>query len=255
MQSPPWGRGWGEGPALIPRLLALGDGALTLEFGDRVDPALNARVIAARDALAALRLEGISDVVPTWRSLTVHFDPLQLDRERLAGHLLECAAAGAQKSALATRWRIPVVFGDEFGPDLAAVAATTGRSAADVIEALCATELRVFLLGFLPGFPYLGEIPAWLRLPRLTTPRTAVAANSVAIAGEQAAIYPWQSPGGWHLLGRTPVRLFDVNNASRPALLAPGDRVRFAAVDRGDFERMSAAVATGEIEPSAWRSQ
>ena len=238
-----------------PRLLDLGDGALTLELGDRIDAALNAKVMAARDSLVALRLDGISDVVPTYRSLTVHFDPLRLDRNMLGRRLLDAAAAPSRESALATRWRIPVVFGDEFGPDLAAVAATTGRSPADVIEALCATELRVFLLGFLPGFPYLGEIPAWLRLPRLTTPRTAVAANSVAIAGEQAAIYPWQSPGGWHLLGRTPVRLFDVNNASRPALLAPGDRVHFAAVDRGEFERMAAAVAAGEIEPSAWRTQ
>lgn len=238
-----------------PRLLALGDGALTLEFGDRVDPALNARVIAARDALAAMTLAGISDVVPTWRSLTVHFDPLQLDRERLAGHLLECAAAAAQESALALRWRLPVVFGDEYGPDLAAVAQATGRRPADVVDALCATELRVFLLGFLPGFPYLGELPDWLRLPRLATPRTAVAANSLAIAGEQAAIYPWQSPGGWHLLGRTPVRLFDINNAGRPALLAPGDSVRFTPIDRGEFERMAAAVAAGEIEPSAWRAQ
>ncbi|MDZ4252571.1 MAG: 5-oxoprolinase subunit PxpB, partial [Sulfuritalea sp.] len=193
-----------------PRLLALGDGALTLEFGERIDPALNARVIAARDALAAMQLDGISDLVPTWRSLTVHFDPLRLDRQRLGEHLLQCAQAETQELALARRWQIPVVFGDEFGPDLAAVAQATGRSATQIIEALCATELRVFLIGFLPGFPYLGELPDWLRLPRLATPRAAVPANSLAIAGAQAAIYPWPSPGGWHLLGRTPLRLFDV---------------------------------------------
>ena len=186
-----------------PRLPALGDGALTLEYGDRIDPALNAQVMAARDALSALKLEGISDVVPTWRSLTVHFDPLRLDRERLGKHLLECAHAQAQKSALATRWQIPVAFGGEFGPDLAAVAQATGRSAEQIIETLCATDLRVFLIGFLPGFPYLGELPQWLRLPRLATPRAAVPPNSLSTAGAQVAVYPWQCPGGRHPLGRT----------------------------------------------------
>lgn len=238
-----------------PRLLALGDGALTLEFGEHIDPALNAKVIAARDALAAMKLEGISDVVPTWRSLTVHFDPLRLDRERFGQQLLQCALAETQESALATRWQLPVVFGDEFGPDLAAVAQATGRSAVEIIEALCATELRVFLIGFLPGFPYLGELPDWLRLPRLATPRAAVPANSLAIAGAQAAIYPWQSPGGWHLLGRTPVRLFDVDNVDRPALLAPGDSVRLTPIGRDEFERLAAAVAAHAIDPARWQAK
>lgn len=238
-----------------PRILALGDGALTLEFGDRIDPALNAKVMAARDALAAMKLDGISDVVPTYRSLTVHFDPLLLDREVLTVHLLEAAQAPPGKSALATRWNIPVVFGGEFGPDLAEVARITGRSEAAVIDALCANELRVFLIGFLPGFPYLGELPEWLRLPRLATPRAAVPANSLAIAGAQAAIYPWQSPGGWHLLGRTPVRLFDVADAARPALLAPGDTVRFTPVGRDEFERLATAVAARAIDPAEWQAR
>jgi len=238
-----------------PRILALGDGALTLEFGDRIDPALNARVMAARDALAALKLDGISDVVPTYRSLTVHFDPLRLDRDVLTARLLETAQARQQKSALATRWLIPVVFGGEYGPDLANVARATGRSEAAVIEALCASELRVFLIGFLPGFPYLGELPEWLRLPRLATPRAAVPANSLAIAGAQAAIYPWQSPGGWHLLGRTPVRLFDVAEVARPALLAPGDTVRFTPVGHDEFEHLATAVAARSIDPMEWQEK
>ncbi len=236
-----------------PRILALGDGALTLEFGDRIDRALNAKVIAARDALAALKLDGISDVVPTYRSLTVHFDPLRLDREALTAQLLAAAQAPPGKSALATRWNIPVVFGGQFGPDLAEIARITGRSESTVIEAICAAELRVFLIGFLPGFPYLGELPEWLRLPRLATPRTVVPANSLAIAGAQAAVYPWASPGGWHLLGRTPVRLFDLTDAARPALLAPGDTLRFAPVSRDEFERLATDVAAGKIGREDWR--
>ena len=238
----------------VPRILALGDGALMLEFGDRIDPALNARVMAARDALSTLGLDGISDVVPTYRSLTVHFDPLRLDRELLGKHLLKAARAPLQSSAPALRWRIPVVFGDEFGPDLAKVAEDTGHSEAEVIDALCATELRVFLIGFLPGFPYLGELPEWLRLPRRATPRTAVPAGSVAIAGAQAAVYPWQSPGGWHLLGRTPVRLFDLNDAACPALLAPGDTVRFTPVSRDEFRRLAAGVGAGRIGRKEWQT-
>jgi KipI family sensor histidine kinase inhibitor len=237
----------------MPRLLDLGDGALTLEFGDRIDSSLSAQVMATRDALAEETLDGIIDVVPTWRSVTVHFDPLRLDRQVLADCLLRCAAARIQKSALATRWQIPVCFGGEHGPDLDAVATATGRSPEQVIETVCATELRVFLLGFLPGFPYLGELPEWLRLPRRATPRSAVPANSLAVAGAQAAIYPWVSPGGWHLLGRTPVRLFDLANEARPALLAPGDSLHFTAISADRYRQLHAAVAAGELDADHWR--
>lgn len=212
---------------MAPRLLELGDAALTLELGARIDPAINARVMAARDAVAEAGLAGITDLVPTYRSLTVHFDPLVADRAALVAQL-HAAAAATQKSALAGRhFEIPVRFGGADGPDLDEVAKATGRSAEEIVATLCGLELRVYLIGFLPGFPYLGDLPEWLRLPRRATPRTAVPANSVAIAGPQAAVYPWQSPGGWHLLGRTTVTMFDASDAGRPALLAPGDTVRF----------------------------
>jgi inhibitor of KinA len=215
---------------MTPRLLELGDAALTLELGERIDPAINARVMAARDVIAVANIEGIADIVPTYRSLTVHFDPLHTDRAALVQQLL-AAADAQQDSALAgRRWELPVRFGGDDGPDLDYVATTTGRSAAEIIATLCSLELRVYLIGFLPGFPYMGDLPDWLRLPRRATPRTAVPANSVAIAGQQAAVYPWQSPGGWHLLGRTTVPLFDATNAERPALLAPGDTVRFVPI-------------------------
>ena len=228
-----------------PRLLDLGDTALTLELGERVDLALNAHVMAARDALGAL--PGITDIVPTYRSLTVHYDPTILARDELAEKLLRAADAAPKKSALATRWRIPVLFGGTHGPDLAEVARATKRSEADVAAALCELELRVFMIGFLPGFPYLGELPDWLQLPRRSTPRTAVPPQSVAIAGAQAAIYPWQSPGGWHLLGRTPARMFDLATPDRPALLAVGDTVQFTQIDAAEFERLGAAVLAGEL--------
>ncbi len=217
--------------------LELGDGALTLEFADRIDPAANARVMATRDALQALGLDGVTDIVPTWRSLTVHFDPLRLSHEALRQALLQVAS---EESALETRRSsapmiVPVCFGGEFGPDLAEVAAATRRSESEVITALCALELQVALIGFLPGFPYLAGLPDWLDLPRRATPRTAVPANSFAVAGGQAAIYPWQCPGGWHLLGRTPLRLFDAANAQQPVRFAPGDVLRIEAVTPEEF--------------------
>ena len=145
------------------------------------------------------------------------------------------------------KWRIPVLFGGANGPDLAAVAHTTERSEDAVVEALCSLKLRVFMIGFLPGFPYLGELPEWLRLPRLSTPRNAVPPHSVAIAGAQAAIYPWSSPGGWHLIGQTPLRMFDLAVPERPALLVAGDTVQFTPVNPGEFARLAAAEKAGQL--------
>lgn len=211
-------------------IVPLGDAALTLELGETIDRAVHARVMAAYEALAQKKLPGVTDLVPTYRSLTVHFDPLVADRDALIAQL-NAAADAAPKSVLAGRQvEIPVRFGGEFGPDLEDVAARTGRSAEEIIATLCAIEFTVYLIGFLPGFPYLGDLPDWLRLPRRATPRTAVPAGSVAIAGQQATVYPWASPGGWHLVGRTEMTMFDAGNIAQPALLAPGDTVRFRRV-------------------------
>ena len=218
------------------RILPLGDGALTLEFGTRIDPALHRKVMAARASLR--QIPGITDVVPTYRSLTVHFDPLQATHDDIRRELLRACAGDAAVPATGRAWEVPVCFGGDYGPDLADVASATGLDAAGIVDAVCALELRVYLIGFLPGFPYLGELPEPLRLPRRSSPRLAVPANSVAMAGAQMAIYPWRSPGGWHLLGRTPLRLFDPSDETRPALFAPGDTVRFKAIPPAEFVRL-----------------
>jgi KipI family sensor histidine kinase inhibitor len=212
------------------KILPLGDAALTIEWGEAIDPAIHARVLAAYEALRDAPPAGVIDLVPTYRSLTVHFDPLTTDRAALFERL-QALAGIAPKSALAGRHiEIAVRFGGAEGPDLEAVASQVGRSPDEIVDTLCALTLRVYMIGFLPGFPYLGDLPEWLRLARRATPRTRVPAGSVAIAGQQAAIYPWPSPGGWHLLGRTDSLLFDANDSAQPALLAPGDTVRFVRV-------------------------
>lgn len=233
----------------VPRLLDLGDTALTLEFGGTVDLALSRRVMAAKSALGDV--PGLIDVVPTYRSLTVHFDPQKLSRDELEARLLQAARAPEQGPTSSRHWRIPAVFGADQGPDLSEVARATGRREQEIVDAFCQLRLRVFMIGFLPGFPYLGELPAWLRLPRRPSPRTAVPERSVAIAGAQAAVYPWQSPGGWHLIGQTPVRLFDVTRSGSPALLAAGDEVTFTPVSEADFERIKVAADQGQFHPEA----
>lgn len=214
-----------------PRVAPLGDGAVTLTLGDRVDAALARRVRALAAAIRAARLDAVHDVVPAYAALTVFYDPLHVDHEVMAARLLAVAdrADHAPAPAAGREHRIPVRYD---GPDLEEVAHRTGLTPAEVIARHSAPTYEVFLLGFVPGFAYLGELDERLVLERRAEPRVRVPAGAVAIAGRQTAVYPLPTPGGWHLLGRTSVRLFDPA-ADPPALLAAGDRVRFVPVEAG----------------------
>lgn len=240
--------------AARPRLLPLGDAAWTVEFGNRIDPEIHARVLGFAAALAAEqhagRLDRGLECVPAFRSLTVHFDPLGNDAAALAERLLAIANDSGSLRASGAAWRIPVCFDAEFAPDLEVVAAAKWLSQEEVVRLMTETEFTVYMLGFLPGFPYLGGLPEALDMPRLATPRTVVPARSIAIAGRTCAAYPWQSPGGWRLMGRTPVRLFDPARSERPALLAPGDRVRWQAVDRDTYAAIEARCKHGDFDPA-----
>ncbi|MEZ5615939.1 MAG: 5-oxoprolinase subunit PxpB [Rhodocyclaceae bacterium] len=222
----------------MPRLLPLGDAAWTVEFGDAVDPALHARVMGFAQALERAALPGVIEWVPTFRSCTVHFDPLLPQADRLGERLLEIAAGAPAAAVAGRRWRIPVLFGSEAGPDLAALAQHARLSEEAVVARMCATVFRVYMLGFMPGFPYMGGLPEALAMPRLATPRKTVPARSLAVTGTLAAIYPFASPGGWRLIGRTPLELFDPDDADAPALFAPGDEVMWQAVEAAAFARL-----------------
>lgn len=230
----------------MPRLLPQGDAALVIEFGDRIDPALNARVMALAAALREAPIDGVTETVPTFRSLLVHYDPLRLDYAGLA------ARVGAMVDGLADfvpRRRhvaIPACYDGDLAPDLDDVAARTGLLPAEVVRLHSATAYQVFMLGFVPGFAYMGVLPEVLRLPRLSTPRLAVPARSLAIAADMTAVYPLVSPGGWRLIGAVPIDLFDIA-AAEPALLRPGDEVRFRPVDRATFDALRAAWVAGEF--------
>jgi KipI family sensor histidine kinase inhibitor len=233
------------------RLLPLGDTAWTVEFGDRVDPVLHGRVLGLLDALEKARTDekfaGIVDLVPTFRSLTVCYDPTACDGGHLGENLLALARDAGAARRQGRHWHIPVCFDDDLAPDLADLAQAKGLSREAVVDLLTRTTFQVYMIGFMPGFPYMGGLPAELEMPRLSTPRQAVPARSLAVAGAMCAIYPWESPGGWRLLGRTPVPLFSATDETAPSLLASGDEVRWRAVGRAEFTELEAAAAQGRL--------
>jgi len=229
------------------RLLDAGDTAVTVEFGDGIDPVLLARVEAFDQAVRALiaqgGLPGIVETVPTFRSLTLVYDPLLTSRSDIDPQLHSLLDSTSVVSGEVGRlWRFPVCYGGEYGPDLEPLAAAVGLAPEEVVRLHTCTPVRVYMLGFLPGFPFMGDLPEALSQPRRSEPRVRVPAGSVATAGRLTAIYPWESPGGWHLLGRCPVPLFSPQWPGA-ALLQPGDRVSFEPVD---------AAAFAEIE-KRWR--
>lgn len=240
-----------------PRLLPLGDAAWTVEFGAAIDPALHARVLALEAAVRTAQASGappwdaVQDVVPTFRALSVHYDPFATDGAALGQALLQLAQQTDAAPPRGRRWTLPACFDAALAPDLAALAARQGLTPAAVVERLLGVELRVYQIGFMPGFPYMAGVPAVLQVPRLATPRKAVPAGSIALAGAMAAVYPWESPGGWHLVGRTPAPLWDLRR-DPPALLASGDVVRWRAIDAAEYERLRQAVQRRALDVGAW---
>ena len=207
------------------RISDAGDSAILLELEPVIDPVVNARAIAIAGSVAGERLAGVRDVIPTYRSVAVHVDPLAADVETLRASLRR-AADSAPEIRQGSLIEVPVAYGGADGPDLQDVAAFAKLSPQAVIERHCALEYRVFMLGFLPGFAYMGSVDPSIAAPRKATPRARIPAGSVGIAGRQTGIYPRQSPGGWQLIGRTALRVFDAARVPA-ALFAAGDRVKF----------------------------
>jgi len=233
------------------RIEWLGDRALLLRLGSGIDATLNARTHVAAHALRAANLPGVVDIVPAYASLAVHYDPLVwhdieselLPGERLAERvlaLIDSIDLVGKRDAAESKQRIveiPVCYGGDGGPDLADVARLAKLDEREVIARHSAGSYRVAMLGFAPGFPYLLGLNRSLHAPRRANPRTRVPAGSVAIGGAQTGIYPRELPGGWQIIGRTPLALFDAAR-DPPALLAPGQHVRFRAIDADEFARL-----------------
>ena len=221
------------------RVLPLGDSAITIEFGNVIDPRINTRVVAFASALVAQQWKGILDIVPTYRSVTLHFDPLQWESAELIARIQAVPRPRLHKTAPhGALHEIPVLYGGEWGPDLEDVAAFAGITPSNAITLHASVRYRVYMLGFSPGFPYLGLVPECLAMPRLSVPRTTVPAGSIGIADRQTGMYPTATPGGWRLIGRTPMSRSH-HTDTNPFSLSAGDIVMFRPIDPDEYDRLS----------------
>jgi KipI family sensor histidine kinase inhibitor len=222
--------------------LPCGDTAFTVEFGDRVDRALSRRVLALHAALRGQPLPGIVETVPTFRSLLVHYDPLETTQRTLRELILPIASTEMESELRGKNLTIPVCYDEEVAPDLESVASITGMPPEQVVRIHCETVHYVYMVGFAPGHPYLGDLPEALTLPRRKDPRPKVSAGTIATAVGLTVIYPFDNPCGWHVIGQTPLRLFDPRR-SPPNLVGPGDTIKFRPVSIEEFRRLDISNA------------
>ncbi len=231
-----------------PLFLFAGDSAVNVEFGKTIDPQINKKIRSLSDSLSRKPIKGVTECIPTFRSLLVCYDPLQTGGEALIRKLKKRIDSLSSSSADKKRvFRIPVCYGGEFGEDIAFVASHAGLTEKEVIDIHTGRDYLIFMLGFMPGFAYLGDMDERLHTPRLSNPRTSIPAGSVGIGGEQTGIYPLASPGGWQLIGRTPVKPYDPTR-EEPILYRAGDYIRFFAVDADEYRRIEKLVSVGEYE-------
>jgi len=240
------------------RYLSCGDTAFTVEFGNAISPEINGRVMALHGAIDAARLagelEGLVETVPTMRSLMVTYDPLATSRAELQPRIDALIARGLPASPRTRLVSIPCCYDDSaFAPDLAEVAERSGKTPEQVIAAHLASNFKVYVLGFMPGLAYVAGLDPSLYLPRRGEPRVRVPRSSVAIAMDMTTIYPFESPGGWHLIGRTPLWMFD-QRREQPVFLAPGDSLRFQRVDCKTFDAIARSVEAGTLDLSTLAS-
>lgn len=234
---------------LSPAFFDCAESSLIVSFGSHYSKELSLAILDLSLRLEKAGLCGLQESIPALSSLTVFYDPLDLPRERLIAAIETLCKVNLARPQSGPLWEIPVVYGGECGPDLGDAAARAGLSGEEVIGLHAAQVYYVYMLGFLPGFAYLGDLPGPLRLPRRATPRARVPTGSVAIAADMTAVYPLESPGGWHLIGTTPLVLWDLARQNEP-LLKPGDRVRFKPSSAREAEALRQKAADGwQLQP------
>jgi inhibitor of KinA len=231
------------------RVLSAGDTALVVEFGDRIDREVSAAVLSLAQGLDAERIAGIIETVPTFRSLMIHYEPLVLSAAALVGRIDEQVQKLSAREIVGRVWHLPVCYESRFAIDLDDVARRTSLSWRQIVERHSGPIYHVYMLGFLPGQAYLGEVVRELALDRLDTPRTKIPAGSLAIAATMSCVFPLETPCGWHVIGRCPIPLWD--HARATALLAPADKVMFIPVSGREYETLITRAAQGvlRIEP------
>ncbi len=229
-----------------PRILPSGDSAITVEFSRNIDDEANRRVLALDHALARETVAGVTETVPTYRSLLVHYHPVQIGFDALGDRLTALAQLPVPPTIRSRRWRIPVCYGGEHGIDLEDVAKALDTTPDDIVARHIAGDYRVAMIGFTPGWSYLSGLEEFLHMPRRQNPRLLTPPGTISIGGVQTGIQCLAGPSGWHLLGRTPVRTYQLRR-DPIFLLEPGDAVTFSAVDAKTFAQQDRAAENGEI--------
>jgi KipI family sensor histidine kinase inhibitor len=219
-----------------PRLLPAGDSALVIELGNEISEECNARVVSLSEEIRDMT--GVVEILPTYRSLLVYYDPSLIEFDEIKELSKEKWKTLKTLEIKGKVFEVPVCYDDDFGPDLSFVAQHSNMSEEEVIRIHCSGNYRVFMLGFLPGFPYLGGMDERIAAPRLEKPRTKIPAGSVGIAGKQTGIYPLDSPGGWRIIGRTPVKMYDPE-AKDPVPIRAGDTIRFVRISKREYEEQT----------------
>ena len=222
-----------------PTISPVGDCAISIDFGQVIDPKINRHIRQIIEQIKDLQLDGIIELVPTYCALLVQYDAMVYSYSDICRILEPTLQESVTDSAneLVTIIEIPTVYGGEFGPDLGFVASHNHLSEAEVVSIHSGTDYLVYMLGFIPGFTYLGGVDPRIATPRLSSPRILIPAGSVGIAGEQTGTYPSDSPGGWQIIGRTPVTMYDMSK-EQAALLQAGDYVRYVSIDENEFHRV-----------------
>lgn len=230
------------------RILPAGDLALVVEFGNEISTACNGRVRQLNQRLRKNEIKGIMETVPTFRSLLVYYNPSIITYKKLCSYIESFSKEDGDMEVTTNRIiEIPVCYGGQYGEDLCDVAKHVGMGEAEVIQLHSGVDYLIYMIGFLPGFPYLGGLDKRLVTPRLPNPRTSIPAGSVGIGGEQTGVYPMESPGGWRLIGRTPLKLYD-SDREKPTLYEAGDYIHFQPIDEAEFLSIEELVKNGQYQ-------
>lgn len=230
------------------KYLISGDSAIIMEFGNEISKEINSKIRSTIKKIEENKLKGVVEMVPTYRSITISYNPLITSYKELVGKLKEFENEAASLEEESVKLiEIPTLYGGEYGPDLDFVAENAGLSKDEVIKIHTGTDYLVYMLGFAPGFTYLGGMDERIATPRLKSPRLKIAAGSVGIAGSQTGMYPSDSPGGWQLIGRTPLKLYD-ENSEPPVFVNSGDYIRYISIDEDEYNRIKKEVEEGKYK-------
>ncbi|MBR4163912.1 MAG: 5-oxoprolinase subunit PxpB [Solobacterium sp.] len=221
-------------------ILPCGDTAVLIRFEQKIDPAILRQVTMMANAIKEAEIKGILDLIPAYASILVCIDPLKTDMRSIIAEIEKLKPEKQSEKEEQRMIRIPVLYGRPFAEDLEHVAKHAGISIEEVIRIHTANTYPVYMIGFLPGFPYLGNLDERIHTPRRTEPRTDIPAGAVGIGGSQTGVYPISSPGGWHIIGQTPVKLYD-SDQKQPVLLQSGDLIQFYAINEDEYEKIEKA--------------